>query len=49
MIGVASYVSGTGSQVCADEKIPDVFARVTAVKEWILENTDGTQDSDCGL
>ena len=37
-----------GALYCAHPTMPEIFGRVTAVKEWILDNTSGTQDSDCG-
>ena len=33
---------------CAHPTKPGIYARVTAFKDWILENTNGTQDSNCG-
>ena len=33
---------------CAHPTRPGILARVTAFKDWILENTSGTQDSNCG-
>ena len=44
-IGVAYAYGGF---YCAHPDMPEIFARVTSFKEWILENTSGTQDSNCG-
>ena len=32
---------------CAKPGFPGVYAWVTEVMDWIKENTDGTQSSDC--
>ena len=41
LAGVVSF----GKKGCAVPEYPVVFARVTAQKDWILANTEGTQDS----
>ena len=41
-IGVVS-----GGRECAHPTLPGIYARVTEFKEWILENTNGTQNSNC--
>ena len=33
---------------CAHPTLQPIFVRVTAFKKWILENTNGTQDNNCG-
>ena len=49
-IGIVSRGAGewNGTFVCGHPTKPGIFTRVTAMKEWILDNTSGTQDSDCG-
>ena len=42
LIGVASYIHG----YCVHPQYA-VYARVTAVKNWIKMNTRGTEDSNC--
>ena len=42
LIGVASYILG----YCTHPQYA-VYARVTAVKNWIKWNTRGTEDSNC--
>ena len=32
---------------CAHPTIPQIYTRITSFKDWILENTSGTQDSNC--
>ena len=41
-IGVVSRGYG-----CADPRHPQIYVRVTEIKQWILDNSNGTQDSDC--
>ena len=42
LIGVASYIHG----YCVHPQYA-VYARVTAVKNWIKLHTRGTEDSNC--
>ena len=44
MVGVASWKDTR----CPSTR-PYVYGRVSARKEWILENTSGTQDSKCSI
>ena len=46
VVGLGSW-SGVGCP--SSLSLPNVYARVTARKVWILENTFGTQDSNCAI
>ena len=45
-VGVASWAV---RDACPIETQGYVYARVTARKQWILDNTNGTQESNCTI